>query len=128
MAIDVATKTNMDKQTKHRVGNVLVRLIGVVLVLAGVLKLVNFGADDMLEGLAKAQLIQHKTLISCLAIGCGILLLVPRTTHLGLLMSTAYWGGAIVAHMTYNDSVVMPAVFLSVTWLGHWLCLGREPD
>ena len=100
------------------VGVGLMVMVGVVLILAGVLKLVGVGAEDMVEGLEKAHLIQHVTVISVLAIGCGALLLISRTRLLGLLMATAYWGGAIVAHMTYDDSILMPAVFQAVLWIG----------
>ena len=103
-------------------GRVLVGTVGIVLVLAGVLKLVGVGAEDMVEGLAKANLIQHKTLISVTAIVCGGLLLLPRIWPVGVLMATAYWGGAIVAHLTYNDSVIMPAVFLALLWFGTGIC------
>jgi hypothetical protein len=82
---------------------------------------VNVGAEDMIEGLGKARLLQHKTAISSLAIVCGALLLVPFTRKIGILMSTAYWGGAIVAHMTYDDSIVMPASFLALLWIGVFL-------
>jgi hypothetical protein len=102
----------------------MVRTVALVLILAGALKLAELGAEDMVEGLKKASLIQHVTLISVTAIVCGMLLLIPQTAALGLLMSTAYWGGAIVAHLTYNDSVMMPAVFLSLLWAGHWLNAG----
>ncbi|HIE96954.1 MAG TPA: hypothetical protein EYG03_19565 [Planctomycetes bacterium] len=102
-------------------GRYMVRTVALVLILAGGLKLAGLGAEDMVEGLKKAQLIQHLTLISVTAVVCGSLLLIPGTRTLGLLMSSAYWGGAIVAHLTYNDSVVMPAGFLAVLWIGHWL-------
>ena len=105
-------------------GLVLLGLVAVVLILAGVLKLVNVGAEDMLEGLEKAHLTQHRTLISCTAIVCGTLLLLPRIRIFAWLMASAYWGGAIVAHLTYNDSILMPAVFLALMWLGaglYWL-------
>jgi hypothetical protein len=105
-------------------GRLMVRTVALVLILAGGLKLAELGAEDMVEGLKKASLIQHVTLISVTAIVCGTLLLIPRTAALGLLMSTAYWGGAIVAHLTYNDSVMMPAVFLIALWAGHWLNAG----
>ena len=108
-------------------GNVILGLVGVVLILAGVLKLLNAGAEDMIEGLEKANLIQHKTLISFVAIACGALLLTPRIKLFAALMASAYWGGAIVAHMTYNDSIVMPAAFLAFMWLGVLLhCLGSR--
>ena len=44
------------------IGRVVVSLVAVVLILAGALKLANLGADDMLEGLEKAQ--DHKVLFS----------------------------------------------------------------
>ena len=102
-------------------GVILTSLVGVVLVLAGMLKLLNVGAEDRVEGLSKAHLSQHRTLISFTAILCGVLLLVPFTWQFGFLMATAYWGGAIVVHLTYDDSVLMPAVFLALMWVGGWL-------
>ena len=104
-------------------GRVVVGTVGIVLLLAGVLKLVDVGAEDMVEGLAKANLLQHKTLISVTAIVCGGLLLLPRIWPVGVLMATAYWGGAIVAHLTYNDSVIMPAAFLALLWFGSGACI-----
>lgn len=101
-----------------RSGLGLIGLVAVVLILAGILKLIHVGADDMLEGLKKAHLDQHTTLISCMAIVCGGLLLLPRIRLFAWLMAISYWGGAIVAHLTYDDSVVMPASFLAVLWLG----------
>ncbi|MEM0924705.1 MAG: hypothetical protein AAGJ83_01585, partial [Planctomycetota bacterium] len=98
--------------------NLLTGAVAVVLILAGALKLIDLGADDMIEGLEKANLIQHRTLISITAIVCGVLLLVPLTKRFGFLMASAYWGGAIVAHLTYNDSFLMPAAFLTILWLG----------
>lgn len=95
--------------------------VGVVLILAGFLKLIGVGAEDMVEGLEKANLIQHLHFISITAIVCGLALLIPLTRQLGILLATAYWGGAIVAHLTYNDSFAMPVTFLFVLWLGVFL-------
>ncbi|MEM1227463.1 MAG: DoxX family protein [Planctomycetota bacterium] len=111
----------MKSSTLRLGGSVLVGLVAVVLILAGTLKLIGAGADDMVEGLEKARLIQHLPLISIAAIVCGVLLLIPPTRPLGLLMASSYWGGAIVAHLTYNDSLVMPAAFLLILWLGSLL-------
>jgi len=102
-------------------GRVLTGLVAVVLILAGVLKLLNVGVEDMVEGLKKANLVQHQTLISVTAIVCGLLLLIPYTQRFGCWMATSYWGGAIVAHLTYNDSVAMPASFLGMLWVGVFL-------
>jgi hypothetical protein len=108
-------------KSSRTTGRYILRAVAIALILAGGLKLLNYGAEDMIEGLQKANLIQHVTLISVTAIVCGILLLIPRTAIFGLLMSSAYWGGAIVAHLTYDDSIVMPGSFLGLLWVGHWL-------
>jgi len=99
-------------------GRILTNLVAVVLVLAGVLKLINVGAEDMVEGLQKAHLDQYQMQISLLAIACGILMLTPVTRRFGWLMACAYWGGAIVAHMTYDDAIVMPAGFMATLCIG----------
>ena len=75
----------------------------------------------MVEGLEKARLIQHLSLISLTAIVCGVLLLIPYTRPFGILAASAYWGGAIVAHLTYNDSVILPASFQAILWVGLFL-------
>ncbi|MEO1525471.1 MAG: DoxX family protein [Planctomycetota bacterium] len=98
--------------------NIATGIVAIVLILAGALKLIGVGAEDMVEGLENARLIQHLHLISVTAIVCGSLLLIPPLKEFGVLMATAYWGGAIVAHLTYNDSFAMPATFLSILWLG----------
>lgn len=99
-------------------GHVLIGLVALVLVLAGILKLVNVGAEDMIEGLKKAHLDQHQTLISIIALLCGTSLFVPFTRRFGYLLASAYWGGAIVAHLTYDDSVAMPASFMVLLCVG----------
>lgn len=111
----------MSRSKLNLASNILYCLVAIVLILAGALKLVGVGAEDMVEGLEKAHLIQHLQLISLTAIVCGVLLLIPVSRQFGLLMSTAYWGGAIVAHLTYNDAVIMPAAFLALLWLGALL-------
>ena len=111
----------IQKPVIRLIGRSLLTIVAIVLILAGVLKIGNVGADDMLQGFEKASLLQHRTLISAAAIVCGLLLLIPQVWQFGLLMASSYWGGAIVAHLTYNDSVIMPAVFLIIMWLGAGL-------
>lgn len=112
---------NRHNKLLHRIGRTLIYVVAIVLILAGSLKLIGIGADDMLEGLKKARLDGYRIPISLLSISCGFLLIVRPIWKLGLLMASAYWGGAIVAHLTYNDSFLMPATFLGLLWLGALL-------
>lgn len=77
-------------------------------------------------------------LIAVIELATALLLLVPRTRALGLLMASAYLGGAVAAHLaihrfTTNDPFVAfmamhthigtlePGVVLGALWFGTWL-------
>jgi hypothetical protein len=51
----------------------------------------------------------------------AILLLYPRTSSLGLLLTSAFWGGAICLHMSRAEPFAMQSVFLLITWAGGYL-------
>jgi hypothetical protein len=51
----------------------------------------------------------------------AILLLVPRTSSLGLLLTTGFWGGAICLHMSKGEPFVLQSAFLVIIWVGGYL-------
>jgi hypothetical protein len=51
----------------------------------------------------------------------ALLLLVPRTSSLGLLLASAFWGGAICLHMSHHEPYVFQSVLLVLTWAGAYL-------
>lgn len=65
-----------------------------------------------------------------LIIGMGelsslILFIFPQTMRLGILLLSAYFGGAIMFHMAHPDismrNFVVPAIFLVFIWFISWL-------
>ncbi len=77
-------------------------------------------------------------LIAVIELATAALLLFPRTRTLGVLMATAYLGGAVAAHIaihrfTTNDPFIAfmalhthigtlePGVLLAALWYGIWL-------
>ncbi|MBV9546813.1 MAG: DoxX family protein [Chloroflexi bacterium] len=77
-------------------------------------------------------------LIAGIELTTALLLLFPRTRALGVLMASAYLGGAVAAHVaihryTTNDPFVAfmamhthigtlePGVLLAALWFGSWL-------
>jgi hypothetical protein len=54
-------------------------------------------------------------------LACAVLLLIPRTSSLGLLVSSAFWGGAICLHMSKGEPFVLQSVLLLLTWVGGYL-------
>jgi uncharacterized membrane protein len=54
-----------------------------------------------------------------------ILFLIPRTMTLGALLLSAYFGGAIVFHMSHpiaeNQSFLAASIYLIIVWVAGWL-------
>ena len=65
------------------------------------------------------------TFIAVLEITSAVLFLVPATRAVGLLLVSAYLGGAIAAHVRHDDPFFGPAMILSLIWVGTWL---RHPQ
>ena len=58
------------------------------------------------------------------AVLTALLLLIPRTSSLGILLATAFWGGAICIHMAHTEVYPFQAMMLVMTWAGAYL---RKP-
>lgn len=55
----------------------------------------------------------------------AVLFLIPRTTSLGVLLLSAYLGGAIVTHMQNGEPYFGPAVLLLLVWVAGYF---RHPE
>jgi hypothetical protein len=64
-------------------------------------------------------------LIAVLEIASTIFFAYTRTRSFGLLMVSAYLGGAIATHVGHNQPPFQPAVVLALFWLAAWL---RHPE
>ena len=107
-------------------GNCWARIAGLALhVLIGGL-LIFTGSQKVLgsvppEALVKFGLGEQARLIGAGAILCALLLLIPLTSSLGRLLTSAFWGGAICIHMAHGESYVFPAVMLILSWAAAYL-------
>jgi DoxX-like protein len=109
---------------RRMAGMVLICLVSVVLIasagakLAHVPKVVDelgaFGFDGV-----------KLTMIAIAEIVSALLFLTPSTRSGGLLLVSAYMGGAIATHVQHDQSFLQPAMVLTLLWLGAWL---RNPE
>ncbi len=51
----------------------------------------------------------------------ALLYLIPFTASLGVLLLSAYMGGAILFHMSNDESYLIPSVLLILIWIGYYL-------
>jgi hypothetical protein len=99
-------------------GWVLHGLIAGVMILAGSAKV--FGLFPP-EEVAKLGLSLPIQVIGAGELASAILLLIPRTSSLGLLLTSGFWGGAICLHISKAELFVMPSALLLMTWVGGYL-------
>jgi hypothetical protein len=99
-------------------GWVLHGLIAGVMILAGSAKVLGLFPPEQVAKLGLSLPIQ---VIGAGELACAILLLIPRTSSLGLLLSSGFWGGAICLHMSKAEPFVMQSVLLLLVWVGGYL-------
>ena len=102
-------------------GLVLHVLIAALMILANSGKLLGSPPPEVLEQLRKANLDGQIKLIGTGELITAILLVLPWTASLGVLLTSAFWGGAICTHMGLHTSYVFPSVLLALTWVGAYL-------
>jgi hypothetical protein len=73
---------------------------------------------EMEEGLAKSGLtIEKMRIIGVVEVACALLFLIPPTSALGAVLLTGYFGGATFAHVSMNESIIVPILFGILAWL-----------
>jgi hypothetical protein len=99
-------------------GLVLHLLIGGLMIFTGSQKV--FGSVPP-EALVRYGLGEQARLIGAGAVLTAFLLLIPRTSSLGILLTSSFWGGAICIHMAHGEPYLLQAVLLVLTWAGACL-------
>ena len=115
----------MSKMTRAQqiTGWVLTVLLSALFLASASAKLLR--ASQAEEMMAKLGLGDQVILIGVGEAVSALLFLIPRTHSLGLLLLTAYMGGAIVTHMQHGEPYVSQSVILVVIWITGFL---RHPQ
>jgi hypothetical protein len=100
------------------VGLALHVLIGGLMIFTGSQKVLGLVPP---EALAKHGLGEQVRLIGAGAVLSALLLLIPRTSSLGILLTCSFWGGAICTHMAHGEPYLLQAVLLVLSWAGAYL-------
>jgi hypothetical protein len=107
-------RTNWSKA----IGLVLHLLIGGLLIFTGSQKV--FGSVPP-EALVSYGLGEQARLIGAGALFSALLLVIPRTSSFGLLLTSSFWGGAICIHMAHGEPYLFQAAMLVLSWAGAYL-------
>jgi hypothetical protein len=99
-------------------GLVLHILVGGLLIVTGSQKILGSVPP---EALVRYSLGEQARLIGAGALLTALLLLIPRTSSLGILLASSFWGGAICTHMAHGEPYLLQAVLLVLSWTGAYL-------
>jgi hypothetical protein len=109
------------KNWSRTAGLVLHALVGVLMLFAGSLKVLGLFPPEEVQRIGLSSWIG---VIGAGEVITALLLVVPRTSSLGILLASSFWGGAICLHMAHDEPFVAPAVLLVLSWVGAYL---RDP-
>ncbi len=105
--------------TRHNIGFGLSVAMGLFLMISVFGKL--SGAQEVKDLLGSNGLSDWIFIIGIGELVSVLLFVYPKTMKIGTLLLSAYWGGAIMFHMTHENPEHQPfigaAVFLVLTWV-----------
>src|SRR5262249_30106131 len=129
--------TQVTHTRNSMIGRRVISVCALVLVASSMLKFAHPGAVlTYLSSMGFEDM--DVILIGVVELTTAVLLVIPRTRGIGLLLASAYLGGAVAAHVaihrfTTNDPFVAfmamhthigalePGVLLGALWFGAWL-------
>src|SRR5579885_1325190 len=108
----------MNSNMKLWITRILKGMITLALVTTATMKIAHV-PRQMVDGIMHAGIPEGAVLpIALVELTCLALYLIPRTTVLGAVLLTGYFGGAIVVHIITHESI-FPVFFLGmVVWGG----------
>lgn len=108
---------------RRRVGAGMIVGLAVVLAASALVKLA--GVPAVVTELGSLGFARLLPLVGILELASAALLAFALTRPVGLLMASAFLGGAVATTLQHGLSPVPPAVTLALVWLAAWL---RHPD
>lgn len=115
---------NTVSKTKRWISYVMSGLVILFMLLDSIMKFVK--PIEVIEGtLALGFTEQHLPIIGALGLISTMLYIFPRTSILGAILLTAYFGGAVATHVRLNNPLFTHTLFTVyfgiLIWGGLWL-------
>lgn len=115
---------NTESKTKRWISYVMSGLVILFMLLDSIMKFVK--PIEVIEGtLALGFAEQHLPVIGALGLISTVLYIFPRTSILGAILLTAYFGGAVATHLRLNNPLFTHTLFTVyfgiLIWGGLWL-------
>jgi DoxX-like family len=112
-------------RNRVRGGHVVAGLVAFAMTASALFKF--SGSENIIKNFEHLHLAPYRLAIGGLELLIAVLVGVPKTSSVGTLLATGYFGGAVVAHLTSGDpGGIGPALALgALAWLAGYL---RNPN
>src|SRR5206468_648858 len=97
----------------------LTSLTSLLIIGGAIMKIV--GVKSVTIPLTKVGVGPYIPLLGAFEIIFAILFLIPITRKLGLLLLSAYFGGAMATHLSHGENAFSPAPLLVLIWIVAYL-------
>ena len=115
----------MSAKTKNIIGWVLTGLLGLVMIGSAFGKFTATPESEMGMMYASNGFYDVRFIVGSLEVLCAVLMLIPRTSTIGTVLTGGYWGGAIATHLSHGQS---PAPILAFVAVLVGIALLRNPE
>lgn len=105
----------MNKKTKQIIQWTLTGILVFILMGSGIFKV--SGAPDTAEMAESLGGVNNLIFLGVLEILIAALFLIPKTSIIATLLMTAYFGGAMAAHLVTGDSILVPTIIQVLIWV-----------
>ena len=112
----------MCKDKKSGIKSIPAIIISVMLIAGAVIKIADI--HPMVNHFEEMGLAPYLEILGTVEIAAAVLYLIPRTQKIGLLLLTAYLGGAMAAEIPYH-MVTAPGIPLALVWITAFM---RKPE
>jgi hypothetical protein len=109
----------MNRNTKTIITWTPSGIITLLLVLSGVSKIA--GQSPMIAHFKEMQLDSFTPLFGAMEIAFALCFILKRTMKAGLLLLTAYFGGAMAVELPYGTYAIVPLVLLAFIWVAAFV-------
>lgn len=113
-------RPDMPGKTRRITGTVLMIVGSVLLLGSGTAKLAHV-PQVVAQMASNGMTGERLTFVGILELLSALLFLIPATRSGGLLLVSAFLGGAIATHLQHGEPIFPPAIVLTLLWLGAWL-------
>jgi len=113
---------NQISKTRKIIGWVIAGLITALLLFSAMGK---FTMPEMAESFTKWGLGDWRTIIAIGEIVSALLFLFPKTNIFGAFLLSSHLGGAIVTHMSHEESFMFQSLILILIWVTTFV---RNPE